>query len=53
MLIYWNMFQGHSVVAFDVMEDNMKMAVEKGAEPVTSPAQVDSRLLEGCCHFNV
>jgi len=32
--------KGHSVVAFDVVEENMKLAVEKGAESAGSPAQV-------------
>ena len=28
------------MVAFDVVPENMKLAVEKGAEPADSPAQV-------------
>ena len=32
--------EGHSVVAFDVVDSNLKAAVEKGAEQAQSPAKV-------------
>jgi len=35
--------KGHSVVAFDVVDENLKAIEEKGAEAVSSPAQVAER----------